>query len=308
MNPLIPVRSLALGLALCPLASMAQVEPLGWKAYKPEVFNGFPADLIASNYTVALLREGLEFPGGFICGASVIADGWALTAAHCVFDATCKLRKSATLYGVSGSAKLAPGLPKLSATDVLPHPDFKCVPVEEQIAAIKQGRPIPMGNDIALIVLEGLKVPQRPLLLATDGTVAASQLVASGWGMLGSGSLSYQLMSVRLDPQAQSICAQSWQPNILSSDQLCVGPPAKGPAAGICTGDSGGPLVRAKGSNLVQAGVVSLGHLMCSNVDRPSLFTNVLTHRAWIEKEVGKSNLPVAVAGCTAADVAAGIC
>ncbi|MDB5884652.1 MAG: trypsin alpha, partial [Polaromonas sp.] len=271
----------SLALALCPLTLMAQVEPLGWKAYKPEIFNGWPADLITSNYMVALLREGLEFPGGFICGASVIADGWALTAAHCVFDATCKLRKPATLYGLSGSAKLDPGLPRLSATNVLPHPDFTCVPAEEQIAAAKESRPIRMGNDIALVVLEGLKVSQRPLLIATDGTVAVTKMVASGWGTLGNASLSYQLMSVQLELEPQSTCAQAWQPSILSSDQLCVGPPAKGPAAGICSGDSGGPLVGSKGPTRVLAGLVSLGHLVCSKVDRPSLFTNVTMHRSW---------------------------
>lgn len=300
------MRSLWLALALCPLTLMAQVEPLGRKAYKPEVFNGLPADILTSDHMVALLREGMEFPGGFICGASVIADGWALTAAHCLFDATCKLRKSATLYGLSGSSTLAPSLPRLSATDVLPHPGFTCVTVEEQITAINEGKPIRMGNDIALVALEGLKVSQRPLLLATDDSVAKTRMVASGWGTLGSGSLSYQLMSVQLDPQPLVTCSLAWKPSILSTDQLCVGPPAKGPAAGICSGDSGGPLVNTQGSNRVQAGLVSLGHLVCSKVDRPSLFTNVLTHRGWIEKVVGKANLPVA--GCTAAEVKAGIC
>ena len=297
-----------LALALCPLTLMAQVEPLRWKAYKPEVFNGSPADVITSNYMVALLREGEEFPGGFICGASVIADGWALTAAHCLFDATCRLRKSATLYGLNGSAKLNPSLLRRSVTEVLPHPGFNCVPVEEQLAAVNEGKPIRMGNDIALVALEGLTVPQRPLLIATDGTVAVTKMVASGWGTLGSGSLSYLLMSVQLDPQPQTACAEAWQPSTLSSDQLCVGPPAKGPAAGICSGDSGGPLVGTKGSNRVQAGLVSLGHLVCNKVDRPSLFTNVLMHRSWIEKEVGKANLPVASTGCTVADLAAGVC
>lgn len=292
-------------------APQAQVEPMGAKSYGPQVFNGNPADIHTTTYMVALLREGLDFPGGFLCGGTVVADGWVLTAAHCLYDGNCKLRKYTTIYAISGRAQLSSGLPKLNATAVVAHPGFQCMPVDQQIAAVQSGKPIPMGNDIGLVRVAGISQPHPALLLPVNAAVASmSPLVASGWGTLGnSGAPSVTLMSVDLAAAPRNSCVQAWAPSVISNDQLCVGPPKQGPAGGICSGDSGGPLVGALNSQRVQAGIVSLGHLVCTNVDRPSLFTSVLAHRAWIENQVGHNNLPVAAAtGCTAADIAAARC
>lgn len=289
--------------------AVAQVEPMSTKAYKPEIFNGVPADPRTKIYMVALLQEGFEFPGGFMCGASIVADGWVLTAAHCLYDKNCNKLDFTALYALGGDKPLGPGLLRMSVTAVRPHPNFRCMPVADMIATFKAGQAIPMGNDIGLVRVDGVKVPVPALVIASDGSATSGQLVVSGWGTLGnSGALSSELNSVSLVTVATSTCAQSWSPSTLSTDQLCVAPPKLGPLAGICSGDSGGPLVATVGLTQVQVGVVSLGHLVCSVVDRPSLFTNVLTHRIWIESVVGKGKLAAAGPSCTPAAMAAGIC
>ncbi|KQB56075.1 hypothetical protein AE621_28075 [Acidovorax sp. SD340] len=300
--------SLVLGMWSCGLS--AQVEPMGTKSYGPLVVGGEDADKRTSTYMVALLREGLDFPGGFLCGATVVADGWVLTAAHCLYDGECNLRKFTTLYAISGYAQLKPGLPKLNATAVRPHSGFQCMPVGEQTAAVRSGKPIPMGNDIGLVRVAGGRLSQPALFIPTDSAAAAvAPLIASGWGTLGnSGAPSSELQSVNLTAVAQNVCDQAWAPSSLAADQLCIGAPAQSPARGICSGDSGGPLVGTLGSNRFQAGIVSLGHLVCSNVDRPSMFTNVMVHRAWIEGVIGQGRLPVVTVGCTPADIAAWRC
>ncbi|WCM94079.1 serine protease [Acidovorax sp. NCPPB 2350] len=295
--------------AVWSLGAAAQVSPLGAKAYAPEAFNGVPADKRTSTYMVALLKEGLDFPAGFMCGASIIANDWVLTAAHCLYDDKCNKLKFTSLYAIGGTVPLKPGLPRMDATAVRPHPGFRCIPLVDMIAAFKAGQPIPMGNDIGLVRLDGVRVPDPALVLAKDRSDAAGQLVASGWGTLGNGgAMSSKLNSVQLATIALAQCVQAWSPSTLSSDQLCVMPPSLSPPAGICSGDSGGPLVATVGLNRVQAGIVSLGHLVCNMVDRPSLFTNVFAHRPWIEENVGAANLAVASSSCTPAAIAANIC
>ncbi len=296
-------------LALWMLSAGAQMAPLGNKAYLPEMYNPVPADKRTGSYMVALLREGWEFPGGFLCGASIVADGWVLTAAHCLFDSNCKKLQFTDLYAIGGGLPLMPGLPRMNATAVRPHPGFRCMPFEEMIAAFNAGQPIPMGNDIGLVRVEGIKVSEPALIVAKDGAASAAPLVASGWGTLGNGAgISSKLNSVSLTVVSTSTCVQAWYPSTLSPDQLCVGPPKLSPLAGVCSGDSGGPLVATLDFNRVQAGLVSLGHLVCNVVDRPSLFTNVLTHRPWIESNVGVGKLADGSKTCTKAMEAAGIC
>lgn len=304
------LRSLLLCLAVVwSLGAAAQVAPMGTKAYGPEVFNGYAADKQTGTYMVGLLKEGLEFPGGFLCGASIIADGWVLTAAHCLYDTDCNRLNFTSLYVIGGGTPLKPGLPRMDATAVRPHPNFKCMPIAAMIAAFNAGQAIPMGNDIGLVRVEGLSMPNPALVVASDGSAAAAPMVASGWGTLGNGgALSSKLNSVNLTTVGPAVCAQAWAPSALSSDQLCVTPPKQGPSAGICSGDSGGPLVATLGLNRVQAGIVSLGHLVCSVVDRPSLFTNVMVHRPWIESVVGAGKLAVATTGCTPTAIAAHVC
>lgn len=300
---------LACLLAVLYLGAFAQVSPMGTKAYGPEIFNGTPADQRTSTYMVALMKEGFDYPGGFMCGASIVADGWALTAAHCLFDLECNPLDATALYMMGGGAPLRAGLPRMNVTAVRPHPSFRCMPANDMLAAFKTGQPIPMGNDIGLVRVKDLRMPDPALVLASDGTAAAGSLIASGWGTLGNdGALSSKLNSVTLDTVALSVCAQAWAPSILSADQLCVIPPKLSALSGVCSGDSGGPLVATQGLNRVQAGVVSLGHLVCSVVDRPSLFTNVSTHHPWIIGVVGSGKLAVATTSCTPAAAAANIC
>lgn len=288
----------------------AQVEPMVTKRHTPLIIGGKDADDRTATYVVALMREGLDFPQGFLCGGTIVADGWVLTAAHCLYDGKCGLRRFMTLYTINGTSLLRPGLGKLSVTEVRPHAGFQCIPVEEQIAAVKSGISIPMGNDIGLVRVPGIKLSRPPLFVPSENVViSAVKLEASGWGTLGSAGLpSPVLKSVMLTSIAPNLCIQAWAPSSVSNDQLCVSAPAQNPVSGVCSGDSGGPLVATLGNNRFQAGIISLGHFVCSNVDRPSLFTNVATHRAWIENIIGIEGLPHAVSGCTEADVAARAC
>ncbi len=274
--------------------TLGQVSPARVNSYGPNIFKGTSADNRSSTYMVALMREGMPFPSGFLCGATVIADEWALTAAHCLYDGDCTPWRYSQIYAFSDQVVLNPDLPKLRAKEIVAHSNFVCVPEDQQINAVKNGIPIPMGNDIGLVRLDGLRLPKQPLFLAAIRPAEElSPLVASGWGSLNdTKQISSTLMSINLSQMPAPSCTKAWAPSTVSSDQLCVGPLKQGPLGGVCSGDSGGPLIATIDNERVQVGIVSFGHLACSHVDRPSLFTNVATHLTWIEKQIGRHALP----------------
>lgn len=256
------------------------------------------------------------------CGATMIAPGWALTAAHCLDGVEIDARGRAQLYAELeegrapsrvGTAVLAVGRADLRETltgavfrvaGFVVHPGYE------------PGAP-EAGDDIALLRIAGAWTgPVMPLDGFSGGGTSLDApfpfVTAAGFGKTaedGPGveglnpsgrrirapNLTLQEAAVPVVDAATCQVQVSTMINQLGlseaygdvridpEKQICAG------ARGVdsCEGDSGGPLV-ADGADgqRVQVGLVSWG-LGCARGGAPGIYTRVSAYAGWIAEETG---------------------
>ncbi|MCA8900086.1 MAG: serine protease [Hyphomonas sp.] len=252
------------------------------------------------------------------CGATVIAPGWALTAAHCVEGVEAE-DGAAILYVQSGSSirrrrfgpiGLVAGVSNLtdvpSASEfrvraVYPHPDYE--------VGFPEG-----GHDIALLELEGdWSGPVMPVAgLTAPPRMGDDETWAAGFGKLGETARSTSGLSRSgRHVAAPSLILQDGAVPLVAPDtcraqlgeriaeygleevfegvgvdtetQVCAG------VGGIdsCQGDSGGPLVeRRSDGTIAQIGIVSWG-LGCARPESPGVYMRPDAFAAWISDVSG---------------------
>ncbi|XP_058463000.1 chymotrypsin-2-like [Malaya genurostris] len=199
------------------------------------------------------------------CGAVVVGDRWLLTAAHCTIG-----NQPYELQVVVGSVDSSTGGTTYQLRQVIEHPDFNELTLENDIALLQTIHPIVMSSYIQPIALSNNVVPA--------GIIATT----CGWGQteFGSGlSKMLQYMEMRtLTNQECRLRHDIQNRQRIHSTSLCTSPRA---GKGTCMGDSGSPLV----ANSLLIGLVSWG-VPCA-VGKPDVFTSVAPHRAWIKYTAG---------------------
>ncbi|CAL4065872.1 unnamed protein product [Meganyctiphanes norvegica] len=212
-----------------------------------------------------------------VCGATLIADQWLVTAAHCV-----TIFKKSDLYVSLGEHDKNTG----SDTTATRHVDIRRVIIHSQYDSKTN------EHDIALLELDSYTSNSNihPVCLPTkhkDSTFAGTTGTATGWGSTSwNGPDSSHLQEVELPIITNNKCSSDLDDYAgITGNMICTYAVGKD----ACQGDSGGPLVwKSPSGHYMLVGIVSFGY-RCAETGYPGVYTRVTKYLPWIQGNTGLS-------------------
>jgi secreted trypsin-like serine protease len=257
------VCSLLLG-TFAPVAS-AQEEI---KSGRPRIVGGEHADIKDHPWQVALnVKEGDKY---YLCGGSLVAAKWVLTAAHC-FKPTdqssgTRVKAGATNYQTEGIWS--------SVDKIIIHEAYNTLTGD---------------NDLALLKLKS--APTGKIIPMADSTLTVpvgEPLEVTGWGDTSEGGEgSHDLLKATVPYVDNATCnAPESYGGYIHAGMMCAG--HREGHVDACQGDSGGPLVWRTSDGPVLVGVVSSGK-GCARKLQYGVYTRVSTYRDWIKRTIAEN-------------------
>ncbi|XP_058144985.1 serine protease 44-like [Dasypus novemcinctus] len=247
------------------LSAPAAVQDCG---HRSRIVGGRPATAKRWPWQVSL-----QVDNSHVCGGSLIAHQWVMTAAHCIFghlDYTVKLGDTHMRH----KASTAVAVPAL---DIVSHQYFNVFSLREDIALVLLEFPVTYSPHIQPVCL-----PEKSFQVASG-----TECWVTGWGRLvdkGSGPGASELQEVKQTIIHGEKCDEMFQERLRTSRKLVQ----KGMICGQyhggetpCKGDSGGPLVCEYNNTWIQVGIVSWG-IGCGHRGFPAVYSDVRYFREWV--------------------------
>ncbi|EDW74901.1 uncharacterized protein Dwil_GK15653 [Drosophila willistoni] len=208
--------------------------------------------------------------GSFYCGATLVNDQYAVTAAHCVNGFYHRLITVRLLEHNRQDSNVK--IVDRRVARVLVHPNYSTRTFDSDIALIRFTEPVRLGIDM------------HPVCMPLPNEHYAGQTaVVTGWGALSEGGpISDTLQEVEVPILSQQECRNSnYGEHRITDNMICAGYVEQG-GKDSCQGDSGGPMhVLDDGQTYQLAGVVSWGE-GCAKPNAPGVYTRVSSFNEWI--------------------------
>ncbi|XP_066141326.1 trypsin-1-like [Euwallacea fornicatus] len=248
------------------------------------IVNGENAERNQVPYQVSLQRR-IIISFSHICGGSIIAPSWILTAAHCVTGTSPSSLRIVAGILLLNDANIQ-GQQTIDVSEIKIHHNY---PGGSQVAP----------DDIALLrLIENLIYTEnnvKPITIPPLMSVAFGNALLSGWGLtVTGGSLPNNLQVANLPIVPATECNNHLN-SLLGANRnpfdtilnVCSGIVHGGESA--CSGDSGGPLVDKKGHVV---GIVSWGLTPCGSANAPSVYVRTSAYTEWITANTDNQVLP----------------
>lgn len=234
------------------------------------IIGGCDSDVSGHDWMVAVARKlNIDEFNSQFCGATLIHESWAVTAAHCMFN------------GSSGAAYIPENLELYIGTTVLDsgqgtHHDVSEIHVHPSYTESTSTS----FNDIALLKLT-TPSSLTPARLATIKAGEGFDALTIGWGRRNAEQVAntnddfpQALQEVNVTTFDNADCYSG-----LVDSHICAGELAGGEDS--CAGDSGGPLLLSSRGQDTLIGVVSYG-FGCAQPGNLGVYTSVPSYLNWI--------------------------
>ena len=257
----------ALALALMSLVALAATVPRTMSEEEVKlggrrIVGGEKTDIKDHPWQVALnVHKGGQT---YLCGGSIIARQWVLTAAHC-FATNLPPAQVRTKSGVTNYASGN----WVDVDRLLVHENFDASTYANDIALVMPRSP-PNGRVV-------------PLMAAGASLRVGQSLEVTGWGATSeTGDSSRDLLKGSVPYVENATCNETASYNgTIRPGMMCAGYREGG--IDSCQGDSGGPLVWRSPDGPVLVGVVSFGE-GCARKLKYGVYTRVAEYRSWISR------------------------